>query len=126
MEETELSKGLYPAPPNLTQHEVDATVAFWVIKHGVKMSGMPAWGKSMSDEYIWNMAAFLQPLPDLDEEQYKALVAPHGGHSHGGGETPPHAEAAGGPDGPSDLTVAGITMDGSRPPGGREGAGRGK
>src|SRR3546814_5451826 len=54
MEETELSKGLYPAPPNLTQHEVDATVAFWVIKHGVKMSGMPAWGKSMSDEYIWN------------------------------------------------------------------------
>src|SRR3546814_14306802 len=82
MEETELSKGLYPAPPNLTQHEVDATVAFWVIKHGVKMSGMPAWGKSMSDEYIWNMAAFLQQLPDLDEEQYKALVATKIGRAH--------------------------------------------
>src|SRR3546814_8967077 len=79
---------------NLTQHEVDATVAFWVIKHGVKMSGMPAWGKSMSDEYIWNMAAFLQQLPDLDEEQYKALVATSGGHSHGGGETQPHEEPA--------------------------------
>jgi mono/diheme cytochrome c family protein len=52
--------GLYPAPPNLTITTVDAAHAFWVIKHGIKASGMPAWGKSMEDAYIWNMAAFLQ------------------------------------------------------------------
>ena len=98
MAETELSKGLYPAPPNLSKETVDAGKAFWVIKHGIKASGMPAWGKSMGDEYIWNMAAFLQALPKLTPEQYQALVASSGGHSHGGGESDGHAHAEGGED----------------------------
>ena len=91
--ETELSKGLYPAPPDLTAATVDAAKAFWVIKHGIKASGMPAWGRSMDDAYIWNMVAFLQELPTLDEAGYAALVARSGGHSHGGGETDGHAQA---------------------------------
>lgn len=95
MAETELSKGLYPAPPNLSKQTVDAASAFWVIKHGIKASGMPAWGKSMSDDYIWNMVAFLQVLPRLDAAQYQALVDSSGGHDHGGGETKPHAHAEG-------------------------------
>ena len=92
---TELSRGLYPAPPDLTRETVDAASAFWVIKHGIKASGMPAWGHGMGDAYIWNMAAFLQRLPALDARQYAALVARSGGHSHGGGEgaTPGHHEA---------------------------------
>lgn len=99
MAPTELSKGLYPAPPNLTRETVNAAEAFWTIKHGIKASGMPAWGTSMGDEYIWNMAAFLQQLPKLDAAQYQALVAKSGGHSHGGGETgegaPHHHDEAG-------------------------------
>ena len=87
MGETELSKGLYPSPPNLSTQSVKAAEAFWVIKHGVKASGMPAWGKSMSDDYVWNMVAFLQMLPKLDEARYQSMVAQSGGHSHGGGET---------------------------------------
>lgn len=90
MADTELSKGLYPAPPDLTKTEVDAAGAFWVVKHGIKASGMPAWGKSMDDAYIWNMAAFLQELPKLTPAQYQAMVESSGGHSHGGGETKPH------------------------------------
>lgn len=91
MAETELSKGLYPSPPNLSTADIgDPSHHFWVIKHGIKASGMPAWGKSMSDEYIWNMVAFLQQMPKLNAEQYKAMVASSGGHSHGGGETMPH------------------------------------
>lgn len=96
--DTELSKGLYPAPPNLTKRAVEAAEAFWVIKHGIKASGMPAWGKSMDDAYIWNMVAFLQELPKLDAARYKALVARSGGHSHGGGETAGHAHAEGAAD----------------------------
>lgn len=95
MAATELSKGLYPAPPDLTKKAVDAGEAFWVIKHGIKASGMPAWGKSMEDEYIWNMAAFLQELPKLDARQYRALVDSSEGHSHGGGETRSHEHAPG-------------------------------
>ena len=90
MSESELSKGLYPAPPNLTREPVEVAQAFWVIKHGIKASGMPAWGKSMDDAYIWNMAAFLQVLPTLDDAKYDDMVAHSGGHSHGGGETGAH------------------------------------
>ena len=127
MEATEMSKGLYPAPPNLTQETVEAAEAFWVIKHGIKASGMPAWGKSMDDEYIWNMAAFLQALPKLTPEQYQALVASSGGHSHGGGESEGHAHAEGGEDhhdegdahahaeGEEHNEMAGMPMDESKP-----------
>ncbi|AYC33168.1 cytochrome c [Pseudomonas cavernae] len=90
--ETELSQSLYPAPPNLTKVGVDGSpsAAFWIIKHGIKSTGMPAWGKSMSDPYIWGIVAFLQQLPTLDAEKYRALVASSGGHQHGGGETKMH------------------------------------
>lgn len=93
--ETELSKGLYPEPPDLTKYTVDAAEAFWVIKHGIKASGMAAWGRSMEDQYIWNMVAFLQELPKLDAAQYEELVARSGGHSHGGGETGGHPRGDG-------------------------------
>jgi mono/diheme cytochrome c family protein len=91
IEPTELSRGLYPAPPNLSKAgEFVPSHHFWVIKHGIKASGMPAWGKSMGDEYIWGIVAFLRQLPKLDAEHYKALVASSGGHSHGGGESGEH------------------------------------
>lgn len=91
---TELSNGLYPSPPNFSKTNAgNPAHHFWVIKHGIKASGMPAWGKSMNDEYIWNMVAFLQELPELDAEQYESVVASSGGHSHGGGETEPHGHA---------------------------------
>ncbi|MFC4820991.1 c-type cytochrome [Dokdonella ginsengisoli] len=95
---TELSRGLYPAPPDLTRASVPVTEAFWVVKHGIKASGMPAWGRSMADEHIWNMAAFLRQLPQLDRAAYDALVAASEGHSHGGGESEEHSHADGGGD----------------------------
>jgi mono/diheme cytochrome c family protein len=114
MDGTEMSRGLYPAPPDLSRTAVEAAEAFWVIKHGIKASGMPAWGESMDDEYIWNMVAFLQELPRLDAAQYQALVAGSGGHDHGGGETEPHAHPAATPaheDGAADPH-AGMAMAG--------------
>ena len=90
--ETELSQSLYPAAPNLTKVGIDGNpaAAFWVIKHGIKATGMPAWGKSMGDQYIWGMVALLDQLPKMDAGQYQALVASSGGHDHGGGETQMH------------------------------------
>ena len=94
MGETELSKGLYPVPPNFSRMQpLNPAHAFWVTKHGIKASGMPAWGRSMDDEFIWGMVAFLQQLPKLDAAGYQALVASSDGHAHGGGET--QAAAAG-------------------------------
>ena len=90
--QTELSQALYPSPPDLTKVGVggDPAAAFWTIKHGIKATGMPAWGKSMGDEYIWGIVAFLNQLPQINPEQYKALVATSGGHKHGGGESDMH------------------------------------
>ncbi|ODT93881.1 MAG: DUF4440 domain-containing protein [Rhodanobacter sp. SCN 67-45] len=94
MKDSELRPGLYPQPPNLSQTRVDPKDAFWIIKHGIKMSAMPAWGGSHDDPTIWSMVAFLQKLPDMTPAQYKDIVAKappdedmdmgdEGGHSHG-------------------------------------------
>ncbi len=97
MKDSEIRPGLYPRPPNLSQVHVDPRDAFWVIKHGIKMSAMPAWGGSHDDPTIWSMVAFLQKLPDMTPEQYKDIVAKappdedmdmdeDGGHSHSHGD----------------------------------------
>jgi hypothetical protein len=48
---------------------------YWVIKHGIKTSAMPAWGRTHSDARIWAMVAFIKQLPTLNPEQYLDLVA---------------------------------------------------
>jgi mono/diheme cytochrome c family protein len=73
--DSEVHAGLYPQPPNLSQTRVDPKEAFWVIKHGIKMTAMPAWGSTHDDDTIWSMVAFLQKLPDLSPAQYKEIVA---------------------------------------------------
>jgi mono/diheme cytochrome c family protein len=72
---SEIRAGLLPPPPNLSQHEVDPRVAFWTIKHGVKMTGMPAWGKTHDDQEIWNIVAFVERLPHMSASEYHAVVA---------------------------------------------------
>lgn len=81
---TELSQGLYPAPPDLTKAvQTDPARAFWIIKHGLKATGMPAWGKSMEDPYIWDLVAFIRKLPRMTPQQYVDQVEASEGHSHG-------------------------------------------
>lgn len=89
---TELSQGLYPAPPALAEatRDGDPAATFWVIKHGLKSTGMPAWGRFMEDHYIWSLVAFVEQLPSLTPMEYQALVASSDGHQHGGGETDMH------------------------------------
>jgi mono/diheme cytochrome c family protein len=82
VESSELSLGLYPAPPNLSRTSVAPARAFWVIKHGIKASGMAAWGRHMGDDDIWSVVALLQQLPRLDDPAYDALVGASGGHVH--------------------------------------------
>jgi mono/diheme cytochrome c family protein len=75
MAENEMRPGLYPKPPQLAKFRPDPREAFWVIKHGIKMSAMPAWGASHDDATIWSMVAFLQKLPGMTPAQYKDIVA---------------------------------------------------
>lgn len=68
-------EGLNPMPPDLTDHAHDPAEEFWIINHGIKMTGMPAWGGSHSDVEIWALVAFLQQLPSLTPAQYQSMTA---------------------------------------------------
>jgi mono/diheme cytochrome c family protein len=75
VEKSEISQGLYPRAPELAKGgALTAAEQFWVIKHGVKMSGMAAWGPTHDDEIIWSIVAFLRKLPSLSEAQYRDLT----------------------------------------------------
>ncbi|MDE3211541.1 MAG: c-type cytochrome, partial [Pseudomonadota bacterium] len=74
MDNSEIRPGLYPQPPKLSTVRTDPREAFWVIKHGIKMSAMPAWGFSHDDATIWSMVAFLQKLPGMTPAQYADIV----------------------------------------------------
>jgi len=72
---TEISQGLYPLAPELSRrHPREPAAQFWTIKHGVKMTAMPAWGRTHSDSLIWDMVAFVRKLPSLSPAQYRAMV----------------------------------------------------
>lgn len=93
VENSELRRGLYPQPPDFPSEGIDdLQTAFWVIKHGIKLTAMPAWGKSHTDEQIWDMVAFLQQIKGMTAARYHALVAAatpeekdheHEAHGHG-------------------------------------------
>lgn len=75
MTASEIREGLNPQPPVLAEvvpHRSPARL-FWVIKNGVKMTGMPAWGTSHSDQMIWAMVAFLERMPTMTPAEYKAM-----------------------------------------------------
>lgn len=84
--QSDMSIGLYPSPPNLTLPEDEqansARRQFWIIKHGIKASGMPAWGPTHDDQRIWAMVAFIQKLPSLTPEQYQILTTRASGESN--------------------------------------------
>lgn len=79
---SELRDGLYPQPPNLAEHGIhNPQTAFWTIKHGIKMSAMPAWGGSHDDESLWDLVALLQAMPQMSEGEWMALQAAEGGRT---------------------------------------------
>jgi mono/diheme cytochrome c family protein len=75
MGHSELRDGLNPRPPNLTRFAPDPAEAFWVIKHGLKMTAMPAWGATHDDHTIWAMVAYLQKQPRMSAAEYQSLTA---------------------------------------------------
>ncbi len=93
-ERLEFAKGLYPSPPDLTDDHVreeftDAQI-FWIVQNGLKMTGMPAFGPTHSDNELWGLVAVVNQLPEMTPEEYRAKIGTQGhgegmeGHRHGG------------------------------------------
>ena len=86
-----IGRGLNPVPPKLDTAEVQAysdAELYWIITHGIRMTGMPAFGPTHDERTIWSLVAFLRHLPGMSAQRYAAMVEAASGHQNSG--THPH------------------------------------
>lgn len=71
-----VARRMLPEPPYLPEKisEWEPEELFSLVKHGVKLTGMPAWPTQKRDDEVWAMVAFLLAFEDLDAEGYRRLV----------------------------------------------------
>ena len=72
------SEGLHPDPPDLAEvgKDLDPAQIFWVVKHGINMTGMPSFGPlGADDQKIWQITAFVRKLSIVSADDYKAWTA---------------------------------------------------
>lgn len=63
-----IAKGLYQHPPQLAADGVEDDPegeSFWKVKHGIRLTGMPSFGGTLSDDQIWTLALFLKHMDKL-------------------------------------------------------------
>jgi len=63
-----VARGLYPSPPQFGSDGVEDDaegLSYWKIKHGIRLTGMPSWGATLTDEQIWTLALFLKHMDKL-------------------------------------------------------------
>lgn len=68
----DIGKSMQPLPGPLVdaRRHWKPRELYWLTKHGIKMSGMPAWEYRLSEEELWAVVAFLARLPDLTPQAY--------------------------------------------------------
>ena len=71
-----VAQHMTPRPPYLptTLHNWDDAELFYIVKHGIKFTGMPAWPARQRDDEVWAVVAFIRRLPDLDSTGYRRLA----------------------------------------------------
>lgn len=70
-----VAKGLYPAPPQFAAEGVEDDpdgASYWKIKHGIRLTGMPAWGANLTDRQVWTLALFLKHMDKLPPDAQRA------------------------------------------------------
>jgi mono/diheme cytochrome c family protein len=74
------SRGMLPQPPHLAEaaREWEPAEVVWIVRHGLKYTGMPAFGEDHDDETLWNIAAFVKDLPAMTPAEYRS----YSGHQH--------------------------------------------
>jgi mono/diheme cytochrome c family protein len=73
------SEGMIPYPADLKEAagQLTAPQIFWVVKNGIKFTGMPNFGsEGVADDDIWKIAAFVKKWPTVSDADYKTWVAP--------------------------------------------------
>lgn len=87
VERGEMGQGMKPEPPDIPHvaSEMTGPEIFWVLKHGIRHTGMPAFGATHSDDELWGLTAFVEEMAEMTPAEYEELAgAAGGGHDHGG------------------------------------------
>lgn len=69
---TDAGRWMYPRAANLASKDVQSysdRELFWIIKNGIRLSGMPAFAKVESDEHIWDLVLYLRTLPNMARKE---------------------------------------------------------
>jgi mono/diheme cytochrome c family protein len=73
----EIAEGLNPQAPQLSRyvagHRTDAQL-FWVIRNGIRFTGMPGFQSSHTDEQIWQIVKFVKSMDGMTDAQYEAVI----------------------------------------------------
>lgn len=72
------SEGLNPDPPDLKEvaGELDPPEIFWVVKNGIRMTGMPSFGAiGVGDDDIWSITAFVKKIGSVSEDDYRSWTS---------------------------------------------------
>ncbi|HEX6986042.1 MAG TPA: c-type cytochrome [Planctomycetaceae bacterium] len=71
-----IAAAMTPHPPYLPPEipKWDSAELFYIVKHGVKFTGMPAWPTQERDDEVWAMVAFLREFADMDAAEYRRLA----------------------------------------------------
>lgn len=71
------SMGMTPAPANMVSAALEwkPEELYWITRHGIKMSGMPAWQYRLSEQEMWDIVAFIETMPTLSPIEYRTLSA---------------------------------------------------
>ena len=83
------ARGMTPTPPPLysAARDFEPGELHWIVKHGIKMTAMPAWPSQVRDDEIWAMVAFLEKLPELRTPDYLKLALGPASPAAGSDET---------------------------------------
>lgn len=71
---TQIGLSLYPPTPSLSAPEVQRYTdpeLFWVVKNGIRLTGMPGFGRFYSDPQIWHLVRYirtLNPSPNAEKQ----------------------------------------------------------
>ncbi|MEQ9620126.1 MAG: cytochrome c [Deltaproteobacteria bacterium] len=83
---SEPAESFNPAPPALAERvsEFSPAELFWIIKNGIKMTAMPEFGSTHSEDELWGIVAFTVKLPDISPDEYKGMQeeSEHTQHEH--------------------------------------------
>lgn len=83
---------MLPPPPSLSEAAMnwEAHELFWIVKNGLKFTGMPAWPAQKRGDEVWAVVAFLLHLPELTPDTYRQIAnldPPEAQHLAGQGQS---------------------------------------